>query len=82
MPPNVLAMFQQGASVVSIRGREWHSVGLDEALEMLINAVQNYNDKADNRLHQQTGQISTIAFMLQTGNGDYKHFQNLKYTKL
>ena len=37
MPPNILAMFQQGAFVVSIRGREWHSVGLDEAHEMLIN---------------------------------------------
>ena len=36
MPPNILTMFQQGAFVVSIRGREWHSVGLDEAHEMLI----------------------------------------------
>ena len=37
MPPNILTMFQQGAFVVSIRGREWHSVRLDEAHEMLIN---------------------------------------------
>ena len=37
MLPNILTMFQQGAFVVSIRGREWRSVGLDEAHEMLIN---------------------------------------------
>lgn len=37
MPHNILTMFKQGAFVVSIRGREWHSVGLDEAHEMLIN---------------------------------------------
>ena len=32
-----LTMFQQGAFVVSITGRPWHSVGIDEAHEMLIN---------------------------------------------
>ena len=37
MPHSVMAMFQQGAFVVSIKGREWHSVGIDEAHEMLIN---------------------------------------------
>ena len=37
MPPNILAMFNQGAFVVTICGREWHSVGIDEAHEMLIN---------------------------------------------
>ena len=37
MPHNILTMFKQGAFVVSIRGREWHLVGLDEAHEMLIN---------------------------------------------
>lgn len=30
-------MFEQGAFVVNICGRSWHSVGLDEAHEMLIN---------------------------------------------
>lgn len=30
-------MFQQGAWVVSVTGRPWHSVGIDEAHEMLIN---------------------------------------------
>ena len=37
MPKTVLAMLQQGAFVVSISGREWHSVSIDEAHEMLIN---------------------------------------------
>ena len=37
MPRSVLAMFQQGAFVVSIKGRAWHSVGVDEAHEMQIN---------------------------------------------
>lgn len=37
MPQSILAMFQQGAFVVSIKGRAWHSVGIDEAHEMLIN---------------------------------------------
>ena len=37
MPDNILTMFKQGAFVVSISGREWHSVGIDEAHEMLIN---------------------------------------------
>ena len=37
MPPPVLAMLQQGAFVMNISGRSWHSVGIDEAHEMLIN---------------------------------------------
>jgi hypothetical protein len=37
MPPAIIAMFQQGAFVVNIRGNAWHSVGIDEAHEMLIN---------------------------------------------
>ena len=37
MPPPILAMFQQGAFVVSVCGRTWHSVAIDEAHEMLIN---------------------------------------------
>ena len=37
MPQPVLLMFEQGAFVVSIGGREWHSVAIDEAHEMLIN---------------------------------------------
>ena len=35
--PEVLLMFTQGAFVANISGREWHSVGIDEAHEMLIN---------------------------------------------
>lgn len=35
--PQVLLMFSQGAFVVNISGREWHSVGVDETHEMLIN---------------------------------------------
>ena len=37
MPPSILGMFQQGGFVISICGRAWHSVGIDEAHEMLIN---------------------------------------------
>ena len=37
MPAPILTMFQQGAFVVSILGRPWHSVAIDESHEMLIN---------------------------------------------
>ena len=37
MPKSILAMFQQGAFVVSLSGRPWHSTGIDEAHEMKIN---------------------------------------------
>ena len=37
MPASILTMFQQGAFVVSILGRPWHSVAIDEPHEMLIN---------------------------------------------
>ena len=37
LPPSISVMFQQGAFVVNILGRPWHSVGVDEAHEMLIN---------------------------------------------
>ena len=36
-PQSVILMSEQGAFVVSIGGREWHSVAIDEAHEMLIN---------------------------------------------
>ena len=31
MPTTILAMYQQGAFVVSIKGRPWHSVAIDES---------------------------------------------------
>ena len=37
MPKSVTTMFEQGAFVVSITGRKWHSVAMDEAHEMMIN---------------------------------------------
>ena len=37
MPTPILTMFRLGAFVVSITGRPWHSVGIDEGHEMLIN---------------------------------------------
>ena len=37
MPAPILAMFRQGAFVVSITGRPWHSVGIDESHEILMN---------------------------------------------
>ena len=43
MPQSILTMFQQGAFVVSVRGRTWHSVAIDEAHKMLINKACNSN---------------------------------------
>ena len=37
LPRSVLPIFEQGAFVVNTTGRSWHSVGIDEAHEMLIN---------------------------------------------
>ncbi len=37
MPSALITAFQQGAFVVSISGKRWHSVAIDEAHEMLIN---------------------------------------------
>ena len=37
MPPAIMAILKQGAFSVSISGRPWYSVGIDEAHEMLIN---------------------------------------------
>lgn len=36
-PQSILLMFEQGGFVVNISGRSWHSVGIDESHEMLIN---------------------------------------------
>ena len=36
-PKNILEQFQAGGFVVSIRGRQWHYVALDEAHEICIN---------------------------------------------
>ena len=37
MPAPIMAMFRQGAFVVSVSGRTWHSIAIDESHEMLIN---------------------------------------------
>ena len=37
LPATIKTMFKQGGVVVSIGGRPWHSVGIDESHEMLIN---------------------------------------------
>ena len=37
MPQSILTMFKQGVVVVSLTGREWHSVGIDGVHKMLIN---------------------------------------------
>ena len=37
MPATILSILQKGGFAVSICGRPWHSVGIDEAHEMLIN---------------------------------------------
>ena len=37
LPSNILEQFKQGGFSVNLTGRSWHSVGLDECHEMLIN---------------------------------------------
>ena len=37
LPPQLLNFFKKGEFVVSITGRAWHSVDIDEAHEMMIN---------------------------------------------
>lgn len=37
MPPKLLNFFEKGGFAVSLSGRQYHSVGIDEAHEMLIN---------------------------------------------
>ena len=37
LPESTMLMLSQGAFVVNIGGREWHSVAIDEAHEMLVN---------------------------------------------
>lgn len=37
MPSSIVSAFEHGAFVVSISGKSWHSVAIDEAHEMLIN---------------------------------------------
>ena len=37
MPPKLLDFFEKGGFTVSLSGRQYHSVGIDEAHEMLIN---------------------------------------------
>ncbi len=39
MPQHGVTMFQQGAFVLSISGRPWHSVGIDESHEMMANRI-------------------------------------------
>ena len=41
MPASIITMFQQGAFVVSISGRLWHSVAIDKCHEMLIKTVKH-----------------------------------------
>lgn len=57
IPQSVLTVFEQGAFVISIRGREWHSVGMDESHEMLVNKscktaiVRPSKDHIDRLIH-------------------------------
>lgn len=37
LPTDILSFFSEGGFSVSITGRPWHSVGIDESHEMLIN---------------------------------------------
>lgn len=64
LPKEVQLMFRQGAFVVNISGREWHSVGIDEAHEMLINkqckqAVVKPSEDYINRMASQLIQRTT-----------------------
>ena len=54
MPQSVLMMFQQGAFVVSITGRTWHSVAIDEA-KSNMSIVRPSPDHINRIAHQETG---------------------------
>lgn len=56
MPAPIIAMFRQGAFVVSVTGRPWHSVAIDESHEMLIN-----KDCKTSIIHPIPDYISRIA---------------------
>ena len=56
MPAPILAMFRQGAFVMSVSGRPWHSVAINESHEMLIN-----KDCKSSIIHSLPDYINRIA---------------------
>ena len=73
MPQSILTMFQQGAFVVSITGRTWHSVAIDEAHEMLINKAckmsivrpsPDYVNRTARYLPYRTKALENLSFLL------------------
>ena len=60
MPPAMLAMLKQGAFTVSISGRPWYSVGIDEAHEMLINKACKTSIVTPTQLYKQHCSLYTV----------------------
>ena len=71
MPTSIITMFRQGAFVVSISGRPWHSVGIDEAHEMLIN-----KDCKTSIIHPIPDYISRVAQHLPYRSKAIKNLQS------
>ena len=67
MPTTILAMYQQGAFVVSINGRPWHSVAIDEmqALsdkKILCNQILIRNGRLTIKAYKVLGILKIIFF--------------------
>ena len=71
MPAPIIAMFRQGAFVVSITGRPWNSVAIDESHEMLIN-----KDCKTSIIHPLPDYINRIAQHIPYRSKAIKNLQN------
>ena len=71
MPAPITAMFRQGAFVVSVSGRPWHSVAIDESHEMLIN-----KDCKTSIVHPLPDYINRIAQHIPYRSKAIKNLQN------
>ena len=71
MPAPIMAMFRQGAFVVSVSGRPWHSIAIDESHEMLIN-----KDCKTSIIHPLPDYINRIAQHIPYRSKAIKNLQN------
>ena len=67
LPESIRAMFNQGAHVVSLTGRPFHSVGIDEAHEVKINrdCKSSITNPNPDRINRMTKYITYRSTMLQ-----------------